>query len=57
MRFAASHGFTEVRRWRRTQLVIERARTAKIILVTRDLFAGRLEPIDELRKRLPADKG
>jgi hypothetical protein len=44
---------TEVRRWRRTQLVIERARTAKIILVTRDLFAGRLEPIDELTRRLP----
>jgi hypothetical protein len=45
---------TEQRGWRRTTLVIERGRTAKITLVTRDLFAGRLEPIEELTRRLPA---
>jgi hypothetical protein len=32
--------------------VVERGRTAKVVLVTRDLFAGRLEPMDELRARL-----
>jgi hypothetical protein len=46
----------EKRGWRRTELIVERGRTAKIILVTRDLFAGRLEPIHELMKRLPAEK-
>jgi hypothetical protein len=45
---------TERRGWRRTTLVVERGRTASITLVTRDLFAGRLEPIDELTRRLPA---
>lgn len=44
---------TEKRTWRRTLLVIDRGRTARIVLVTRDLFAGRLEPLDELQKRLP----
>ena len=44
----------EQRTWRRTTLVIDRGRTARIVLVTRDLFAGRLEPLDELTRRLPA---
>ena len=43
----------ERRGWRRTELVIERGRTARITLVPRDLFAGRLEPLDELTRRLP----
>ena len=43
----------EQRTWRRTTLVIDRGRTSRITLVTHDLFAGRLEPLDELRRRLP----
>jgi hypothetical protein len=42
--------------WRRSVMVIERGRTVRITLVTRDLFAGRLEPIEELRRRLPQEK-
>jgi hypothetical protein len=45
---------TLLRGLRRDVLVVERGRTAKVILVTRDLFAGRLEPMDELRTRLAA---
>lgn len=45
---------TERRTWRRTTLVVDRGRTSRITLVTRDLFAGRLEPLDELKRRLPA---
>jgi hypothetical protein len=44
----------ERRSWRRTVLIVERGRTSRFVLVTRDLFAGRLEPIEELRRRLPA---
>lgn len=43
----------EIRRLRRTVLILERGRTSRFTLVTRDLFAGRLEPIDELTRRLP----
>lgn len=39
--------------WRREELLIERGETARVILVTRDLFAGRLEPLGELERRLP----
>ena len=45
---------SEKRTWRRTVLIIERGRTSRFVLVTRDLFAGRLEPIEELRRRLPS---
>ena len=38
--------------WRRSVLIVERGRTARIVLVTRDIFAGRLEPIAELRAQL-----
>ncbi|MEO6953357.1 MAG: hypothetical protein ABI321_16270 [Polyangia bacterium] len=41
------------RTWRRTVLVIDRGRTARIKLVTHDLFAGRLEPLEALQRRLP----
>jgi len=39
--------------WRREEMLIERGETARVVLVTRDLFAGRLEPIAELERRLP----
>jgi hypothetical protein len=48
---------TERRNWRRTWLVLKRGRVLRVDLVTRDLFAGRLEPIDELMKRLPTTPG
>jgi len=38
--------------WRRSLLIVERGRTTRIVLVTRDIFAGRLEPIVELRAHL-----
>jgi hypothetical protein len=44
-----THRFT----WRREEMVLERGKTVTVTLVTRDLFAGRLEPIDELERRLP----
>jgi hypothetical protein len=39
---------------RRDLLVVERADVSTIVLVTRDLFAGHLEPMAELRKKLAA---
>jgi hypothetical protein len=44
---------TRQRTWRRRSIVLERGRTSKVVLVTHDLFAGRLEPLDELLRRLP----
>lgn len=44
----------EKRTWRRTWLVLKRGRVLRVDLVTRDAFAGRLEPLPELMKRLPA---
>jgi len=41
------------RSWRRHSLVLDRGKTVRVTLVLKDLFAGRLEPIDELMKRLP----
>ena len=43
----------EIKRPRRTVLILERGRTSRFTLVTRDLFAGRLEPLEELTRRLP----
>jgi hypothetical protein len=39
---------------RRTTLTIHRGETVRIELVLRDAFAGRLEPLDELVRRLAA---
>jgi hypothetical protein len=41
---------------RRELLVVERGSVATIVLVTRDLFAGHLEPMAELRKHLAAHR-
>jgi hypothetical protein len=41
---------------RRDVLIIERGQTVKLELVLRDAFAGRLKPLDHLRKKL-ADVG
>jgi hypothetical protein len=43
---------TEHRAWRRDVWVVERGRVVKVVLVTRDLFAGHLEPMAELRAHL-----
>jgi hypothetical protein len=37
---------------RRDLLIIERGQTVKLELVLRDAFAGRLKPLDHLRKKL-----
>lgn len=44
---------THLRTWRRHTLVLERGQTIRVTLVLRDLFAGTLEPKEELMKRLP----
>ena len=44
---------TTRRTWRRAVMVLERGRTTRVTLVTRDLFAGTLQPIAELERRLP----
>ena len=41
--------------WRRSWLILRRGRVLRVDLLTRDVFAGRLEPIDELMKRLPTE--
>ena len=41
--------------WRRSWLILRRGRVLRVDLLTRDLFAGRLEPIAELEKRLPTN--
>ncbi len=43
----------EQRSWRRTTMIFHRQGTIRVSLVVRDLFAGRLEPMDELTRRLP----
>ena len=44
---------TEQRTWRRRSLVFHRGRVLRVELVVYDLFAGKLEPLDELMKQLP----